>query len=319
MKNELKEKTAKILFKMRNNKVVGRTTLYLKKESPKILMGVGIVSVVGATVLACKATLKVEDVLDEVNEKLDAIKDVREKVENGELQVTYDEKTCNRDKAIIYIQSGVKLVKLYLPAITLGVAGIGCILGSHNIMQKRNVALMALYKGLEESFEAYRKRVVEEYGEEVDRDFKLGIRRNEITKIETDENGKKKKIKEEVKEIDQDGLNCSQYARFFDELSPQWHKIPDYNLMFLRNQQNYANDLLKARGHIFLNEVYDMLGIPRSQAGAVVGWVLNGDGDGYVDFGMYNINNGKAREFVNGTEPAILLDFNVDGVIYDLI
>jgi hypothetical protein len=136
--------------------------------------------------------------------------------------------------------------------------------------------------------------------------------------VDTDENGKKIKSKKTIEVTDPNGV--SQYARFFDESCVQWSKTPEYNLTFLNCQQNYANDLLHSRGHVFLNEVYDMLGIPRSQAGAVVGWVLGKDNDvGYIDFGIYDGNRMRARDFVNGYERSILLDFNVDGVIYDLI
>ena len=90
-------------------------------------------------------------------------------------------------------------------------------------------------------------------------------------------------------------------------------------MLFLRTQQNYANDLLKARGHLFLNEVYSMLGIPHTSAGAIVWWTIGAGGDNYVDFGIFTRDSQVVREFVNGYERSILLDFNVDGVIWDMI
>ena len=110
----------------------------------------------------------------------------------------------------------------------------------------------------------------------------------------------------------------SPYARFFDETVYEWKPDPLMNKCFLDAQQRYANNLLEARGHIFLNEVYDMLGFQRTREGAVVGWIKNGDGDGYVDFGIYD-GNERSRAFVNGHETSILLDFNVDGTIWDKI
>lgn len=122
--------------------------------------------------------------------------------------------------------------------------------------------------------------------------------------------------------------SCSQYARFFDETSPYWTKDSEYNLFFLRAQQNHANELLRSRynrdegriGYLFLNEVYEMLGLPKTAAGQIVGWVYkenNIDGDNYVDFGIYNID--RNAKFVNGFENSVLLDFNVDGPIIDKI
>jgi hypothetical protein len=299
-------------------KVAGRGGLILQKHSPEILLTVGVVGIIGSTIMACKATLKVEDVLDEHRKKGLKIGAARMKVEKGELSPEeYTEEDWRKDSAILKIQTGVNLAKLYAPAVTLSVASIACILGSHNIMQKRNVALVAAYKAVEQSFSDYRKRVVAELGDDKDRQFKYGITQETVTETEVDpETGKKKKVTSVTESMNP--LDYSQYARIFDESNPEWSKMPDYNRMFLQQQQNYANDLLNSRGHVFLNEVYDMLGFERSQAGAVVGWV-KGKGDDYIDFGMFNLNSEKARDFVNGYERSIVLDFNVDGVIWDLI
>lgn len=302
------------------SKVAGRTGLKLKKYSPEILMGVGVVGLIGSTVLACKATLKVESVIDNAKDKLDSVDYVIENPDiyaGPESEDPYTKEDGQKDKAIIYFQTAAEFGKLYGPSIILGVASLGCILGSHKIMKKRNVAVVAAYKALEEGYNNYRRRVIDEFGEEKDKDYRYGIVKEEQTITKTDKDGKKKKVKEVVETLDPNHI--SQYARFFDDGCTNWSKNPEYNMLFLKSQQNYANDLLKARGHVFLNEVYDMLGIPRSQAGAVVGWVLNENGDNFVDFGMYDLDNEKARDFINGYESAILLDFNVDGVIYDLI
>ena len=184
-------------------------------------------------------------------------------------------------------------------------------------MSKRNVALAGAYKLMETGFKDYRKRLVEEYGEDVDFQFKNGIKNESVTIIEEDEDGKKKKVKKTIQVADPN--QHSVYSRFFDESCVNWEKNPEFNLTFLTCQQNYANNLLQAKGHVFLNEVYDMLGLPRSSAGAIVGWVLSKEGDNFVDFGIYDLQSESARDFVNGYERTILLDFNVDGVIYDKI
>ena len=300
------------VMKQAIKKTTGRTGLVLKKHSPEILMGVGITGVIGSTILACKATLKVEDIIDDAKEKMETINNVLENPEAYEREYTEDD--AKKDKAIVYTQTGVKFIKLYGPSISLGIVSVSCLLGAHNIMKKRNIAVMAAYKAVEQSFADYRKRVVDEFGGDKDRQFRYGIIQEEITETETDEDGKKKKVKKIVETLDPNHI--SQYARFFDEVSINWSKTPEYNMVFIKTQQNFANDLLKSRGHLFLNEVYDMLGIERSQTGAVVGWVLNEEGDNFVDFGMYD---GRSNDFINGYERSILLDFNVDGVIWDLI
>jgi hypothetical protein len=283
-------------------RTIARNNLQLQKASPQVLLGVGIVGMVGSTVLACRATLKVDTVLDEAKSKLDLAKNLEHE--------DYSEKDRSRDISLIYFQSGVKVARLYAPAIIVGVASIYALRTSHGILTRRNLALTAAYSALETGFDQYRARVVEKYGEDEDRNLRYGSREVEIVDPET----KKKK------KVTRVGLeDPSIYARFFDSYSPSWNKEPEYNLVFLKCQQNYANDLLRARGHVFLNEVYDLLGIPRSKAGAVVGWLLSPDGstDNFVNFGVFDGREQVARDFVNGLEGAILLDFNVDGVIYD--
>jgi hypothetical protein len=283
-------------------RTIARNSLQLQKASPQVLLGVGIAGMVGSTVLACRATLKVDTVLDEAKGKLDLAKNLE--------HPDYSEKDRSRDISLIYFQSGVKVARLYAPAVIVGVASIYALRTSHGILTKRNLALTAAYSALESGFDQYRARVVEKYGEDEDRNLRYGSQEVEIIDPET----KKKK------KVTRVGLeDPSIYARFFDSYSPSWNKEPEYNLVFLKCQQNYANDLLRSRGHVFLNEVYDMLGIPRSKAGAVVGWLLssNGETDNFVNFGVFDGREQVARDFVNGLEGAILLDFNVDGIIYD--
>lgn len=301
------------LAKISISKVAGRSGLVVRKLSPEILIATGIVGVVASTVLACRATLKVETLIDESQEKIGKIKTARETFEEDK----YSDADYKKDMSIVYVQRGVDLLKLYGPAVTLGVASIACILGAHNVMKKRNVALMAAYKAIEQSFAGYRDRVIEEFGEDKDRQYRYGVHEEQVTVIEEDAEGKKKKVKKTIEVVDPN--QHSPYARFFDESSANWSKNAEHNMMFVRCQQNWANDLLHSRGHVFLNEVYDMLGLPRSQSGAVVGWVMSDGGDGFIDFGMYDVDNERGRDFVNGYERNILLDFNVDGVIYDLI
>lgn len=293
------------LLKNSGIKVAGRGMLLVKKHSPEILTTVGIVGVVASAVMASKATLKLEPVVEKIKNGKDEAKSFLE----DEMFPEYDKDRHNKEVARVYVKGAVDLSKLYGPSITLGLSSIACIIGAHGIMRKRNVALAAAYKAVETSFSEYRKRVIAELGEEKEEDVYIGRQQVEVV----DENGKKKK----VTKVDPNGISA--YARFFDEYSDNWSKTPEYNLLFLKAQQNYANDLLHARGHVFLNEVYDMIGIPRSQAGQVVGWVISKDGDNFIDFGVYDFDNTGSHLFVNGHERSILLDFNVDGVIYDLI
>jgi len=276
-----------------------RQILVVQKNSPTLLFGAGVIGVVGSTVLACRSTLHLEEVLIEAKNNLA----IASSLEHDD----YSEMDRKKDVAIIYVRSVVAVGKLYAPAVLLGTASIGALTTSHNILSQRNVALTAAYAALDKGFNEYRARVVDKYGEEQDRKFRYETEKVQIE----DDKGKKKIVPRAAPGAE------SIYARFFDQLCPSWSKEPEYNLIFLKAQQNYCNDLLKSRGHVFLNEVYDLCGIKRSQAGQVVGWVF-GNGDNYVDFGIWD-GNANARDFVNGREGAILLDFNVDGVVWDKI
>lgn len=303
---------------MKNVKLLmNNSMLKVKKYSPEILIGLGIVGTVASTVMACKATTKLNDVLEDSKNEIDKIK---EYASNPDYSDRYSEEDSKKDLALVYTQTSLKIAKLYLPAVALGTLSIASIISSNNILKKRNVALAAAYTTVDKSFKEYRKRVADRFGEEVEKQIKHNIKVHEIEETVVDEDGNEKKITKTVETCEIDGY--SEYSRFFDDGCTGWEKDAEYNLVFLKAQQQYANDLLRSKGHLFLNEVYDMLGIPRSKAGQVVGWIYdtkNPNGDNYVDFGIYDTTKRGSRDFVNGYERTILLDFNVDGNIWDLM
>lgn len=305
--NEFKEKAGRLLYS---------AGLKIKKDSPEILLVCGIVGTIATTVIACKETLKINDILDEREDTINKI-DEALKMNNKE----YTEEDSKKDLYLVNVQTGAKIVRLYAPAIGLGILSIGAIVSGHTILNKRNAAIAAAYTILDKSFKNYRKNVINKFGKEIDSEMRLKL--NTTTVEEKDAKGKTKTS--ELKVVDDNYKEFSDYARFFDASCQGHTKDPEYNLMYLKHQQAYCNEMLKSRGHLFLNEVYDVLDIPRTKAGQVVGWKYypNGDnpnGDNYVDFGIYDADYEPSRRFVNGNgEYNILLDFNVDGVIYDAI
>lgn len=292
------------------NGVASKAVMKLKKHSPEILVVAGIAGTVVSAVLACKATTKVAEILDETKGTLDTIHEGMETgAINGQEYTTEDGK---KDTIVVYAQTGMKLAKLYAPAIILGTLSITSILASNNILRKRNVALGAAYAAIDKSFKEYRGRVIERFGEQVDTELKYGIKAKKFEEIEVDpENGKEKKVKKTVMVADPNLQ--SDYAVYFDSKSRNYETNPDYNRMFLKAQQAFANDKLQTRGHLFLNEVLDDLDLPRTPAGQIVGWTKDGP-DGYVNFRIVEVE----RETEDGRhEPALLLDFNVEGNIWE--
>lgn len=271
-----------------------------KAQSPAILFGAGVVGVVSTVVMASKATLKLEDILDDTNEKLEMVKTLNHE--------NYSEQDRTKDKVVVYTQTVLNIGKLYMPAVGLGILSIACLTGSHHILTKRNAALSAAYAGLEKTLRQYRERVSDEIGPE--REARIWQPTEKVEVI--DEDGKKSKIELPTER------GGSPYKVLFDEANKHWQRADEYNHIFIQAQQNYANDLLRAKGHVFLNDVHDMLGLPRTKAGQIVGWVMDGDGDNYIDFGIFN-NFERGMRFVAGDERSIWLDFNVDGPVLDLL
>lgn len=288
---------------------INRRILATKKHSPHIFFIAGVVGSVTSTVLACRATLKLSETLDGIEKDIHEIKVVKHPeimTSDDANPLYYPVNEYRRDLAYVYAKSALKITKLYAPSVVVGVASIGALTGSHVQLTKRNSALMAAYAAVQTAYENYRDRVRDLYGEEKELDI-YHAAKVEVLRGEDGE-------EESIKTVDPN--KYSPYAKIFDEYNKNWEKDPELNRLFIQCQQNYANNLLQARGYLFLNEVYNMLGIDISKAGQVVGWVIGDEGDNYVDFGLYEIGNSR---FVNGWERSIVLDFNVDGVIYDKI
>ena len=295
----------------------GKMGLKAKKYSPEILVVTGVIGVVTSAVMACKATTKLDEVLAESKEKMN---NVHAYVEEHGYSSEYTEEDEKKDLALLQVKAAVEVAKLYAPSVALGALSLTAILTSNNILRKRNVALAAAYTAIDKSFKEYRARVVERFGEQLDKELRFNIKPKEIEEVKKNEDGSEEIVKSTVNIADPNLY--SDYAKVYDDGCAGWDKNPEFNLMFLRRQQAYANDKLKRQGYLFLNDVYDMLGIPKTKAGQIVGWIYDEKhpiGDNFVDFGIYNVNISKNNDFVNGYERNIILDFNVDGNILDLI
>ena len=307
---------------MKNLEIVNKITFAahkaffkVKKHSPEILITAGVIGTVASAVMACKATTKLSDILEDSKEQINQVHNFLEDDRISETQ--YSKEDGNKDLAIIYAQTGIKLVKLYAPAVALGALSITGIVASNNILRKRNIALAAAYTTVDKTFKRYRNNVIDRFGEKIDKELRYGIKARDIEEIVVDDEGNEKTVKKTVEAADPVSM-YSDYAKIYDAGCNGWTKDAEFNLMFLRHTQAQANDILKRRGYLFLNEVYDMLGFQRTKAGQVMGWIYDEEnpvGDNFVDFGIYNTDIEKARDFVNGIERVIILDFNVTNIL----
>ena len=310
MKNELVTKASRSLHKI---------GFKLKKHSPEILVVAGVVGIVTSTVMACKATTKVSEIVDETKNTIDTIHDALENEKHTADGEVYTQEDANKDLTIVYTQAGWKFVKLYGPSVILGVASIACIVGSHRILRKRNVALAAAFATADKSFKEYRDRVIDKFGKDIDRELRFNIKAKEIEETVVDEKGNETVVTRTVQVADPNVAH-SIYSVVFCEGNLGWTKNPELNKVFLVQQQNWANDKLRMNGIVTLNEVYEMLGMPKTAYGQIAGWVYTEDssaGDNFIDFGIFNPNNPKACDFVNGHERSIILDFNCIGNVLE--
>lgn len=300
--------------------IVGTKT---EEHSPEICLGLGIAGMVAATVFACKSTIKATKIVEEAKDDLNTIKEAEEygatyDADNNEIEYTKEDAT--KDRAIVITRTAIEISKAYGPAVILTAAGIALLLKGHNILRKRNIALIAAYKSIDEAYRNYQEKVKAYLGESTARNLKYGLTEKEIS-VDTGKKNKDGSAKtKKQKKLIYDGADpstFSPYARFFQEGCKGWDPDPQYSLMYLLKLQRWMNDRLQLEKVVTLNDVYDELGIPRTQQGQIVGWsLLKSKKDGYIDFGIYNDAYTPNRDFVDGYENVILLDFNVDGPVY---
>lgn len=289
-----------------------KAQLTVRKHSPEILMVAGVIGTVAGAVMACKETLELEDVLDECKQEK------MELEEQYAMCEEYSEDALKKDQVKLTIKQAVKIVKLYAPSVIMEATSIGVIFASNDIMRKRNASMAAAYATLNSMYKRYRQNVIESYGEEVDKDMRFGVKHEKVTEI--DEDGNKVKIDARIVDLDNTALAISDYSRFFQAGCKGFDASSGrYNLLYLKGIQAMFNNKLIADGYVMLNDVYRELGFDTIPEGWSIGWVYdeaNPIGDNYIDFGLYEARN-KNQRAVNDWEPVILMDFNVDGNLYE--
>ena len=289
---------------------IARQKLVVKHHSPHILFAAGLVGIGTSVVLACRATLKVGDKLDDISRDVELVKREAMQPQLSLYQTSAKIENAKRDLAFVYLRGTLDIGRLYAPAIVLGGLSIAALTGSHVQLTRRNTALTGMYATLSKAVDAYRDRVREELGEEKEAE----IWHAGDYEIETTKDGTVVRSK-----LGQCGTNM--YARVFDEDNRNW--VPNYesNRVFLTGIQNSCMSKLIRDRFLMLNDVYDALGFPRTVEGQLVGWTYpskSREGDNYVDFGLYT--QSENADLILGTgQRAIYLDFNVDGVVFDLI
>ena len=308
------------------NAIIDNTLSIIKKHAPTILITVGVGGIIGGTIIACKETRNIDAVLEEHNEQMDMIHTAQESGqvidEETKIVAEYTEKDARKDVTMAYLSTGYKLVKLYLPSILLIGGSIGCIIGSHNLMVKRNAGLSAAYIGLSESYNKYRQNIIDKFGEAADAEARFNIKAKKV---------KGKDGKEDTIEYQQtDIMEEADFSRFFDSDSKFWDRNINMNLMTVHSAQEALNRRLKSRRshEISFNEICGELDLrPDTERGNVVGIKFRPgiDKDRLDEHGIpqilniqvYVLNNGhKIKKSINDAisdgdsmDSVMLLDF----------
>jgi hypothetical protein len=287
---------------------MGSQILAVKTHSPTLLIGVGAVGFAASTIMACRATLKLSEILEEGEANLKKVDAAQDSFEAEEIK---------KASFGVRLQVAIRIAKLYAPAVIVGGLALGAVTGSHIILKKRNAGLVAAYTVLDKIHSDYRSRVIADQGEKKDFEYLHGVEEREI--VEETENGP---VVKTVKGLDQEAIENADpekiYKRVYNRKNKHWSDIPNQNQYTLQMIQSEANDLLRLQGYLFLNQVYDMLGFESTGTGQIVGWVKNpedGKGDGFVSFGIWDNGVYKGMQWLNGDADSIMLDFNVDGPI----
>jgi hypothetical protein len=285
---------------------LGRKLLLTQKHSPVLLVGLGISGFVGTVVLAVKASLKMEGIVKDTEDKLAAI-------DSDESLSESDQKKARKK---VQVQTFVKICKLYAPTFGVGIVSIGALTGGHIIQFRRLSGLSAAYAAVDQGFREYRKRVVNELGADKDAEYRYGLVEQEIF-VREDENGKP--IIEKMMRVNPDA-KMEMYAKRFEKGNVNWSDRRQDNQTFISAQQNYANERLESQGYLFLSDVYVALGFKETSASRLVGWVKgHPNSDGHVDFGLFSKDTFAGIQFINGETSSIVLDFNVDGEVWHLL
>lgn len=292
-------------------RALGKTKLKIKTNSPEILIIAGCIGCAASIIAACKATLKVNDILDASKED---VKNIHAVAENPEFANDYTEDDKKKDLLNVYVKTGVKLVKLYAPTAIIFGLSLASILTSNKIMRKRNTILAGAYAALDKSYKEYRNRVVDKFGKEADHE--LLTKDTKANKLESENEKKSGEEKSENKTKSDNVLNP--FAAHFDEYSKNHVNDMAMNEDFIRGILRFANTKLIQNGFLFLNDILNALGLPETEEGQLFGWIYDKNDPelhNHISFGLDDESNISAIEFKNRQRNDVWLFFNVDGLI----
>lgn len=299
----------------------------VKFRSPELLIGAGVVGLVGAAVVAVRRGVRWHTAAKaEIVHDLETIKKAE-----GSPQYTREDRV--RDYAQVIGKGVWSFTQIYGPSIAVGAASVVSVLAGTGVLKGRLAAMTSAAATAQAALERYRSRVREKLGEDADYEFAYEISAKKA-KIKHEDGTKESLVTYHLVPSSGEWMAASPYSRLWDENAMEWCANRDVQFLTLRSLENHFNQELNARGVVFLNDVYKALGLPMSKDAALVGWIKDYEkpkmaklaaglgrvpGDGVISFGVFENESPSARAYLAGDDNRVVLDFNVDGVIYDLI
>lgn len=283
---------------------VGKVGLKVAAKKPEIFLAAGVASIVGGAVMIAKGSFKAVDILEEHKKNLEAIEKVTKMTEEDQT-VSYSEEDAKRDLMKAYVKTGVELFKVYLPAVGLILGGITLIVTSHSVMAGRYNAMVSAYNAAVASRDAYKAKL-----EKFAKDQGIENLDDILAKEQAD-------APEVMSNLP---TNFFEYAIDFDSRNPNWKHDYELNHYFIEANERYFNERLRTRGYVLLNEVYEALGAEPTKEGSIIGWVFDTSADSItknvIEFTIYDLDDFEPGMY---EDSCMLIDFNVDGVVYNIM
>lgn len=299
----------------------------VKFRSPELLIGAGVVGLVGAAVVAVRRGVRWHSAA-----KAEILHDL-ETIKKAEGSPEYSREERVRDYAQVIGKGVWSFTQIYGPSIAVGAASVVSVLAGTGILRGRLAAVTSAAATAQAALDRYRQRVREKLGADADYEFAYEVSAKKA-KIKHEDGTKETQVTYHLVPSSGEWMSASPYSRLWDESALEWSPNRELQYLTLRSLENHFNRELDVRGVVFLNDVYKALGLPMSKDAALVGWIKDYSkpnmaklaaelgrvpGDGVISFGVFENESPSARAYLSGDDDRVVLDFNVDGVIYDLI
>ena len=211
--------------------IVKSLGVIVKEHSPQILTALGAAGVVTTTILAVKATPA-------------ALEAIREEEAHRSIE---------EPNYILNNKERVQVAwKHYIPAASMGIVTIACVVSANSINLRRNAAILSAYSLTERVFTDYKEKIAQTFGPEKEFEIRQEIAREKATTQH-----------ESIVMVGTEDFLC------YDSYCDRWFES---TLEKIRKAENDVNRDILNEGFASLNDFYTALGLAPNLLGDNVGW-----------------------------------------------